>query len=93
MSPCCDIPTFKLRPAMTHQEAGNVILEIFQRQCDKAGDSLSNKVVHQEYFRKTESGLGFFEGVNYLLQHKWLAPKEGEANTHQITKSGWRADV
>jgi hypothetical protein len=76
---------------MTSEEAGDVILAIFRRECDKVGDTLTNKVVHQEYFRKTESGLGFFEGIQYLIQRKWLAIAEGAANTHQITKAGWRA--
>jgi len=76
---------------MTPEDAGSVILEIFRKDCDKPGDSLSNKDLHKEYFRKTESALGFFEGVQYLIQHKWLTPTKDTANTHQITKSGWNA--
>ena len=78
---------------MTQEEAGGVILGIFQRECDKAGGVLPNKLVHKEYFRKTESGLGFFEGVNYLIQQRWLAVTEGQENCHQITKEGWRVEV
>jgi hypothetical protein len=78
---------------MTEEEAGSVILEIFHRECAKAGESLTNKELHQEYFRKTESGLGFFEGVKWLVQQKLLAESEGQTNCHQITKAGWRSDM
>ena len=77
---------------MTEEEAGGVILGIFKRECDKAGDVLTNKEIHKEFFRKTESALGFFEGVNWLVRQKWLAVHE-DANTYQITKAGWKADV
>ena len=75
---------------MTSEEAGSVILDIFRKECEKPGDALSNKELHNEYFRKTQSALGFFEGVKYLVSHKLLAEKEDEANTHTITKSGWK---
>ena len=78
---------------MTQEEAGSVILEIFRRECDQAGDCLTNKVVHNAYFKKTESTLGFFEGVNWLVQHKWLVAMEGQENCHRITKSGWKTDI
>jgi len=78
---------------MTEEEAGAVILGIFKRECEKAGDVLTNKQVHKEFFRKTESGLGFFEGVNYLVRQKWLVVSEADANSLQITKAGWREDV
>jgi hypothetical protein len=76
---------------MTPEDAGNIILEIFRRECDKAGESISNKKLHGEYFRKTESALGFFEGVRYLVAQKWLVVDEKEENQHQITKAGWKA--
>jgi hypothetical protein len=78
---------------MKPEDAGNIILDIFRRDCDKAGESLSNKKLHGEYFRKTDSALGFFEGVRYLVDHKWLAVNETEENCHQITKSGWKAGM
>jgi len=78
---------------MTREEAGGIILEIFRRECDKPGIGMTNKVLHQAYFRRTESALGFFEGVNYLIERRWLAAMEGEQNTHAVTKAGWRADV
>jgi hypothetical protein len=76
---------------MTMEEAGMVILEIFKKQCKKPGETLSNKVVHEIYFKKTESGLGFADGVRWLVKHRWLAEKDG--NAHEITKAGWNADV
>jgi|SwirhirootsSR3_FD_contig_51_7240512_length_322_multi_1_in_0_out_0_1 hypothetical protein len=78
---------------MTQEEAGSVILNIFKRECDKAGDVLPNKTLHKEFFRKTESGLGFFEGVKWLVDQKWLAVNEAQENSHSITKAGMRADV
>jgi hypothetical protein len=75
------------------EEAGNILLEIFQRTCSKPGESLSNKLLHDAYFKKNDSSLGFQEGLKYLVQKRWLEPTEGAANTHHITKSGWRADV
>jgi hypothetical protein len=78
---------------MSPEEAGRVILNIFQRQCHKAGDVLSNKALHKEFFRQTESGLGFFEGVRWLVDHKWLAVGDTDPNGHSITKAGLRADI
>jgi hypothetical protein len=75
------------------EESGNVILAIFQRDCSKPGDSISNKLVHDAYFKKTDSGLGFMDGIKYLVEKRWLAATEGVENTHQITKTGWQADV
>jgi hypothetical protein len=77
---------------MTGEESGNVILSIFQRDCKKAGDKLSNKALHAAYFRKTDSGLGFQEGLKYVVGKKWVAAAE-EENTHKITASGLRQDV
>jgi hypothetical protein len=82
-----------LRCQMTMEESGSVILDIFRKECAKPGDALSNKVVHDAYFKKTDSGLGFFEGVRWLVKHRWLAEKEGEVNTYEITKAGWKADI
>ena len=78
---------------MTQEEAGSVILEIFQRHSRKSGEFLSNKDLHDEFFKKTQSGLGFFDGVKFLLEHKWLAPAEGQENCHKLTKSGLRAEI
>jgi len=77
---------------MTPEDSGNIILDIFRRDCSKAGDSLSNKQLHEEYFHKTDSAMGFFEGVRYLVDHKWLVLNKLEANHHQITKAGWKAN-
>jgi hypothetical protein len=78
---------------MTREQAGTVILDIFKDECEKPGVGLTNKLVHEQYFRRTESGLGFFEGINYLLERRWLAAMEGQANTHALTKAGWRVDA
>ena len=82
---------------MKQEEAAGVILNIFQRKIakngDKAGDVLSHKVLHVEYFKKTGSGLGFFEGVNWLLKKKWLEAVEGQENCHRMTRAGRQADL
>ena len=78
---------------MTAEEAGYIILDIFHRECAKAGESLSNKDLHGAYFRKTESTLGFFEGVAYLTERKWLTPTKDAVNSNQITKAGWNTAV
>ncbi len=46
---------------MTPEEAGNIILEIFQKESGKTGkvSALSNNVVHKEYFRRTTSSWDF----------------------------------
>jgi len=78
---------------MDQEEAANVIIDIFQRKSAKNGDALSHKVLHVEYFKKTGSGLGFFEGVNWLLKKKWLESVEGQENVHRMTRAGKHADV
>jgi hypothetical protein len=78
---------------MTGEESANVILEIFQKSCKKAGDSMSNKLLHDAYFKKTQSGLGFAEGLKYLVDKKWLAADPTAPNTHVITKTGLHAEV
>jgi len=70
-----------------------MILAIFQRDCRKAGDSISNKLLHDAYFKKNDSGLGFAEGLSYLLGKGWIAATEGVVNSHRITPAGWRTDV
>ena len=78
---------------MIGEESGDVILAIFQRDCKKPGDSLTNKLLHDAYFRKTDSGLGFTEGLKYLVEKRWLAATVGVVNCHEITKSGRRREV
>ena len=78
---------------MEQEEAANVILNIFQRKSAKTGDMLTHKALHVEYFKKTGSGLGFFEGVNWLLKKKWLETVEGQENCHRMTRAGRQADV
>jgi hypothetical protein len=56
-------------------------------------DSLTNKLLHDAYFRKTDSGLGFMEGLKYLVEKRWLAATVGVVNCHEITKSGRRREV
>jgi hypothetical protein len=75
------------------EESGNVILEIFQKECSKPGDSMTNKHLHDIFFKKTQSGLGFMDGLRHLVQKRWLAANPNVQNSHTITKSGWAAEV
>jgi hypothetical protein len=78
---------------MSSEESASLILDIFRRSCPSAGQSLSNKQLHVEYFKKSGSGLGFFDGVNWLLKKRWLEPVEGQENCHRMTKAGRQSEI
>ena len=77
---------------MNPEESGNILRDILRDSCETPADFLSNKDLHKEYFRKTESARGFFEGIEYLLHKKHITQTKDHQNCHQLTKAGRNAD-